>query len=398
VSVGSGAGSPAYDVVVLGQGVVGASAALRAATTGARVAVVDPGSAGQATAAGAGIVSPVGLGGEEVSSAWTSLVASAIAHYQGLVGLLADTTGAGAGFAKVGEIVAATREEDLPALQLLAERLPVLAAEGIQVGTVERLSGSDLTTSWPELRPDLDGLFIENVARVDGRRLRTALVDAARRRGATFLEGHARLRVGEDRPVSLLVDDRPLAAGSVVVAAGAWAQPMLEQLGIGLRVQPDRGQIVHLEVDSPGTESRPVVNTFEGHYLLGFPGHRIVTGATHEPEAGFDHRVTAGGLGAVLGRTLRIAPGLSKGTLVETRVGFRPQSSDGYPIVGRTRAADDVVVATGLGAWGLTLGPLLGEVAADQALGLAPSFDAGFLGPDRRPIDSTTADLEPAHR
>jgi D-amino-acid dehydrogenase len=79
-------------------------------------------------------------------------------------------------------------------------------------------------------------------------------------------------------------------------------------------------------------------------------------------------------------------------------VGFRPQSSDGYPIVGRTRAADDVVVATGLGAWGLTLGPLLGEVAADQALGLAPSFDAGFLGPDRRPIDSTTADLEPAHR
>jgi D-amino-acid dehydrogenase len=54
-----------------------------------------------------------------------------------------------------------------------------------------------------------------------------------------------------------------------------------------------------------------------------------------------------------------------------------------------------VVVATGLGAWGLTLGPLVGQVAAEQALDLAPSFEAGFLGPDREAIRDA-AELSPS--
>jgi D-amino-acid dehydrogenase len=131
-----------------------------------------------------------------------------------------------------------------------------------------------------------------------------------------------------------------------------------------------------------------VVNTFAGQYVLGFPDRRVVTGATHEPEAGFDHRVTARGVSSVLEGALRIAPGLADGTVLETRVGFRPQSSDGYPILGRAPASDRVVLATGLGAWGLTLGPLVGQVAAEQALELPVTLDAGFLDPGRQPIAS----------
>jgi D-amino-acid dehydrogenase len=112
----------------------------------------------------------------------------------------------------------------------------------------------------------------------------------------------------------------------------------------------------------------------------------VVTGGTLEPEAEFDSRVTAGGVHSVLSKALRIAPGLSSAGLIETRVGLRPRSSDGYPIVGRPRSSDNIVVATGLGAWGLTLGPLIGGIAAEQALGLSPSFDSSFLGPDRAPI------------
>jgi D-amino-acid dehydrogenase len=380
-----------YDVVVVGRGIVGVSAAHRAAAAGARVAVFDSGVPGQATAAGAGIVSPVGLSAEGTSETWTSLVGSAIAHYHHLPEILSEAGVGDAGFAQVGELVLAATEADLRALDALAARLEVLSGNGIALGRVERVERHDLTRSWPELRTDLTGLFIENAARVDGRLTCSALADTARLHGAEFVDGHVSLRVRPERRSTILVNGSPVRTGTVVVATGAWAQPMLRELGVPLEVRPMRGQIVHLHVASPRTEHRPVVNTFEGHYFLGFPNRRVVTGATHEPEAGFNHAVTAEGLLSVLVRALRIAPGLGSGTVMETRVGFRPLSSDGYPIVGRPAAVDDVVLATGLGAWGLTLGPLLGEVAAELALGLSTSIDAGFLGPERRPIDSRPA-------
>jgi D-amino-acid dehydrogenase len=376
-----------YDVVVVGRGIVGSSAALRCARAGAQVAVVDSTALGQATAAGAGIIAPVGLGGDEVGDSWTSLVGSAIESYRRLLEGLEDDDHGDPGFARVGEVVVATREEDHPALEQLAARLEQLGGRGVDLGVVSRLQGRDLAATWPELSPGLQGLHIENVGRVDGRRMQARIERAATAAGAVFLAGEATLRLVGNR-AELRVDGRATPAGSVVVATGAWSQPVLRELGVEVSVRPVRGQILHLRIPGAHTDRRPVVNTFEGHYFLGFPGERVVTGATHEPDAGFDHRVTAGGLSSVLERALRIAPGLAAAGVVETRVGFRPQSSDGYPIVGRSPAAKDVVVATGLGAWGLTLGPLIGQVAAEQALDLPLGFDAEFLSPARKPMTS----------
>jgi D-amino-acid dehydrogenase len=375
-----------YDVVVVGGGIVGVSAALRCVGAGAKVALVDAGFAGKASAAGAGIVSPVGLGGDEASQEWSTLVASAISHYGRILKQLDEAGRSDVGFARVGELVVASREQDLPRLDELTGRLKSFAEGGIPVGKIERMGGSKLRTFWPELREDLEGVFIENIARMDGRRMCAALGELAQSLGATLLRGIAAIKLEDDRSCSLVVDGTPIRAGTVILAAGAWSLPVLRELGVRLEVQPVRGQIVHLELPGLRTEARPVVNTFEGHYFLGFPGSRIVTGGTHEPEAAFDSRVTAGGVHSVLSKALRTAPGLAAATLVETRVGLRPRSSDGYPIVGRPVRADNIVVATGLGAWGLTLGPLIGEIAAEQALGLSPSFASEFLRPDREPI------------
>lgn len=62
--------------------------------------------------------------------------------------------------------------------------------------------------------------------------------------------------------------------------------------------------------------------------------------------------------------------------------GLRPMASDGLPIVGPLPGVDGVVVATGHGMLGLTLGPVTGEIVADWVLegttkplwqGMAPS-------------------------
>jgi D-amino-acid dehydrogenase len=375
-----------YDVAVLGAGIVGVSAALHCARAGARVALVDAGYEGKASAAGAGIVSPVGLGGNEASPEWSRLVASAISHYARILDMLREAGATDVGYGKVGEIVLATREQDVPRLADLHQRLDAFSAAGIDVGAVRRVNGNALGAVWPEFRRDIEGLSIENVGRLDGRRMCAAIAGLAEASGATILQGRGEIALEDDRSVSLTVDGQPVAARKIILATGSWSQPLLDTLHVPMSVQPVRGQIVHLQLEDKATDHRPVINTFEGHYFLGFPDGRVVVGGTHEPEAGFEVRITAEGVHSVLTKTLRVAPGLGAGTLLETRVGLRPRSRDGYPIVGKPRSAENVVVATGLGAWGLTLGPMIGEIAAEQALGLTQTYEAGFLGPDRADI------------
>jgi len=144
---------------------------------------------------------------------------------------------------------------------------------------------------------------------------------------------------------------------------------------------PQRGQIVHIGLDGTDTSRWPVVlPSATGHYLLAFDGSRVVAGATREAGSGYDVRVTPGGLAEVLSNALSVAPGLSQGTLLETRVGLRPVGPDIRPLLGPVRGVDGLVVATGLGPTGLTMGPLAGAVAARVALGLPP-------GVDLRPFD-----------
>ncbi len=46
-----------------------------------------------------------------------------------------------------------------------------LAAAGIELGEVRRVDGEALGKAWPEFRRDLEGIYIENIARMDGRRM-----------------------------------------------------------------------------------------------------------------------------------------------------------------------------------------------------------------------------------
>jgi glycine/D-amino acid oxidase-like deaminating enzyme len=102
-----------------------------------------------------------------------------------------------------------------------------------------------------------------------------------------------------------------------------------------------------------------------------------------DPATGFDYRTTAAGLAEVLREALEVAPGLADATVAETRIGFRPMSPDQRPLLGPVPGTDGLVVATGLGASGLTMGPHAGAIAARVALGLPPGADLSPFDPLR---------------
>ena len=85
----------------------------------------------------------------------------------------------------------------------------------------------------------------------------------------------------------------------------------------------------------------------------------------------------------MLGEALRVAPGLASAGMLETRVGLRPLSADGLPVLGPIPGVAGAYVATGHGPSGLTLGPYSAALVADLVRGRAPALDLTPFRADR---------------
>jgi D-amino-acid dehydrogenase len=369
-------------VVVVGCGIAGASAAFHLTQFGAEVSVVDNDAPGRATLAGAGIVCP--WLSHNRDPRYEALAFAAVRYYPKLSSQLValGENGVGVDFDLVGGLVVGDSAEQL---EPVARRLKKHLEQGVkEVGEVRLLDHGGPQELFPYLDRGLAGLHLTGAARVSGESFRLGLLSAARKGGARELSGRAVLRRSGDTVVGVQVGEERIAADAVIVAAGAWSTELCEPLDLHFRIEPQRGQILHLKVAEAKTEALPViVPVLSDYYLLGFPGSRIVLGATRETGCGFDFHATAGGVAEVLQEGLRIAPGLKNSTLEEIRVGFRPMSRDGLPLLGRSASINGLILATGLGRYGLTVGPYVGLLAAQLALGETPSSDLAPFSPDR---------------
>lgn len=358
---------------------VGASLAYHAVAGGARTLLVDRADPGQASAAGAGIIS---ADTSTRDAQWRRLARAATGYYPELI----DALGGGevTGFDVCGMIVVAYGEEDVARFDRLVAWLRDAVDDSESRAVLEELDGETGRAMFPALATPDRVLHDPGAARVDGRRLRDALVAAAQSRGLERRETSVRtLRVEAGRVVAVIVEGGEVACGSVAVAGGAWSDELGEILGVKIAVAPQRGQILHFELSGQETGSWPVVGTLGDYYLVAWPGGRVVCGATRETGTGFDPRPTAAGVREVLDEALTLAPGLADATLLEIRVGLRPLSADLLPVLGRVPGIDNAFVATGHGPTGLTLGPYSGKCVAELILNGASPVDLSAFRVDR---------------
>ncbi len=357
-----------FDTVVIGGGILGWSAAYRLVRGGAKVAVIDDRRDGRATAAGAGIVSP----GTSVHSpdGAASLTKAAVKYYPTLVSHLAEDGETETGFASPGTLFVFTDDDEYARLPDVRARAERLRADGVRsIGEITELSGSEAKELFPALSDIPGALYMSEGSRVDGRLVTEAMRRAATTRGAVEISGQAAVTRDTARDRTLEVDGESLGFDTLLLAAGAWSHALASELGATVPVAPQRGQILHLAMPDVETTAWPIIHGFHNHYLLAFPTNRVVVGATREDGTGFDYRITAGGVKQELHEALRVASGLASATLAEIRVGFRPMSVDGLPILGRLPGLDNVHIATGHGPSGLTLGAVSGAAVADSILG-----------------------------
>jgi len=361
-------------IVVVGGGIVAASVAYHASRQGASVILVEAERAGSATAAGAGIVCPWADVGDD---AYYQLCADGARYYPELLAMLADDGQPETSYARVGALHVG---RDSGSLQAIAAVLRSRRQARPEIGDVEIVALGEPKRLFPPLSEDLAGVWLGGGARIDGRLIRNGLLQASAGYGVRRVSGTAELDRSAGRVSGVKVGSERIFADAVVVAAGAWTAQVCAPMGWRLPIGPQRGQIIHAELPGAHTDSWPVILPPDDPYLLGFPGGRIVFGATRE-HVGFDHRATVGGVGTLLAAAIELAPGVAGATLLETRIGFRPATSDGRPMIGEL--AEGLIVAAGNGPEGLTAGPWTGLAATALVLAQPPVTDLAPFDPAR---------------
>ncbi len=350
-------------VAIIGGGVAGLGIGWRLAEAGCPVEVFDRGEAGRgATWAAAGMLA-AGVETEPGEEALLALTRWSQELWPGFASDLEQASGRNIGYRDEGTLVVALNRDDAARLRSSFEFQTGLGVE------LHWLSGREARRREPYLVPGTTaGVFSPRDHQVDNRALAEALKTAFSRAGGRLHErapvtglDHAGGRV---RGVSL--ENHSVPADLVVLAAGAWSRD-LAGLPEHLRppVRPVKGQMLALAMD-PAAPLLHHVLWAPGIYLVPRRDGRLIVGATVE-EKGFDDRLTAGGLFALLEAAWRAVPAIEELPVEEIWVGHRPTSRDDAPILGPS-ALEGLVIATGHHRNGILLAPVTADAVSRYVL------------------------------
>jgi glycine oxidase len=349
--------SHAYDVLIIGGGIIGCSIAWRLAQVGVRVTVLDRGEPGaQASSAAAGMLAPVSEMVEPES--FSALCVASRSLYSHFAAEIEESSGHSVGYRRDGTLLVALNEEQE---RELAEVCRAQTAQGF---ILQAMTATEVHAREAGLAPQVrSGLFVPDDHWVDNERLMRGLVVACQRAGVRLEPGHAVYEFHTQGSRIESVSAGPgsrFSAHTYVLAAGCWSGEIAGQLEAPLI--PCRGQMMEFEV---GREL-PFVVRAGIHYLVPRPQGRLVLGTTSEYR-GFEKAVTAQGLLSILAGAARLAPAVSEHRFLRAWAGLRPDTPDHLPILGYG-TIENLVFATGHFRNGILLAPVTAEIISDLIL------------------------------
>jgi glycine oxidase len=361
-----------HDVAVVGGGIIGLACAWYAARRGMSVVVLERDGIGAgASRVAAGMLAPV-TEADFGEDALLELNLAAAETWPRFADEVAAASGLSSGYREAGALVVATDRDDAEELRRLAE---LHAALGLPS---RWLAPRDCRALEPGLSPRIRGaIHAPRDHQADPAATVAALAAACRSAGVELLE---RVEVaGLVRSGGAVTGVRTataeVSAGTVVVAAGAWASALASDAP---PIRPVKGQIATLRATDPATAPTHVVRT-PRCYMLTREDGRVVLGATVE-EQGFDLTTTADGVFRLLEAAREVLPDVGELEWTAVRAGLRPGTPDNLPVVGRG-TADGLVWATGHYRNGVLLAPLTGQMVAEL---LADGVDPPpAIAPDR---------------
>ena len=172
------------------------------------------------------------------------------------------------------------------------------------------------------------------------------------------------------------------SADQFVISAGVWTGKLAQFLGLNIPMQPGKGYSFTLEnpVETPRicsilTEAKVAVTPMsEG---LRFAGTMEIGALNFDIDQRRVH-----GIKKSIGKYF---PSFNMTDFKEAKIwsGLRPCSPDGLPYIGRTKKLPNVLLATGHGMMGMSLGPITGKLIAEIAANQSPGIEISKLAVER---------------
>jgi glycine oxidase len=362
---------PSPDVVIVGGGVIGCAIAYELSRQRLKVLLLEKDTVGSgASYASAGMLAPLSDSRED--PALQELGERSFGLYPTFLESVQEDAGLNVECLPSGIIRTAMDEQETAELRTIGPQakrlgLPVHWLSGDEARKIEPLIGPAVTAA--SYSPDEPHL--------NPSRLVEALRRAAVAHGATVQE-HVPvtgLLPNGDRVEGVQTAGGPVFAGAVVLAMGSWSCFAGGWLGTSVPVYPVRGQVLYAN-----RVERPLRHTvIHGNAYATPKGDGTLLGTTVE-HAGFDARVTLGGINAILGGIHQLLPGFAESSINHTRAGLRPWSTDGLPLLGPVPDRRGLVLACGHHRSGILLTPVTAQLVAGHFTGKVVDFGPHAAG------------------
>ena len=272
----------------------------------------------------------------------------------------------------------------------IAASAGALAGQGL---AFDELSVSDARRRFPQI--DFTGMVSVYVEPEAGYlRARDACAHVVRcfvAEGGTYLQGQVPPPVVDGALRLLtLADGRTIEADAFVFAPGPWMGALFPDV-VGALVEPTRQEVYYFGTpagDAPFAEDRlPIWLDFGDRFIYGIPGPAgggfkvadDTPGPPIDPTTA-DRTPDPAGVAAMRAFVSRRFPALAEAPLIRSEVCQYESTPDSHFILDRHPRAPNVVLAGGGSGHGFKMGPAVGEIVADLALGESepdPQFRLG---------------------
>lgn len=365
------------DILIIGGGLIGNSIAYHAAKQGHKVLVIERATVAVSPAASWASAGGVRRQGRDPAEA--ALASEAIARWPSLEAELeADLH-----YRQGGNLLVAEHDEQAAQLQEFVSR-----QQAIGFGDVRLIDQQEVRELVPGIAPQvLAGSYSPADGQADPPRTTSAFATAAVRAGAIYWTKTTCLALtrSRDRIVGVETTRGDVAAGQVVLAAGAWSDTLAATVGLELPIRTGVYQMLRSTPATPGLLA-PVVSALgralslkqlpDGSFLLGggWPGDATTDrlGYTMRDES------IAGGWEVACA----ILPAVARQEIGESWCGLEAECFDDIPLIGAVPELAGLTLAVGFSGHGFAIAPAVGRAVADQLSGRAtPELDG--LSPAR---------------
>jgi sarcosine oxidase len=384
----------ALDVIVVGGGIMGSGAAYHLAKDGLRVLVLEQFAVGHTRGSSHGPSRMIRLAYDAADYVQLARASYALWHEieaESAQSLLVKT--GGFDFGPPGASKLAGIRETYEALEV----------------PFEALDRDEIVRRFPQFSlPDgTVGYYQGDYSILSADRCLDALVTQARRRGTAFSEGETVQDVRASREgVEVRTDKATYHAGRLVLAAGSWMRPLLQQLDLDLPLAVRKEQVAFFKPRGPTAFQPGRFPLFIQHFLdspslgSGFPifGHSGVKLMLDRTGPRVDHgdpdrAVEQSGLERLRAYAAGILPAL--GTEIIEAVTCRyTMTPDEDFIIDRHPAHSQVVIASACSGHGFKFAVVVGHILADLATRGATSYNIERFRLDRPPLRTDAGGLD----